>query len=30
VCDKKFTRESYLKCHQLIHTGQHPYSCDVC
>jgi KRAB domain-containing zinc finger protein len=30
VCDKTFNYKSSLKKHQLVHSGQRPYACDVC
>jgi KRAB domain-containing zinc finger protein len=30
VCNKTFSEKSVMKKHQLIHSGQRPYACDVC
>ena len=30
MCDKRLTQRSYLKRHQLVHTGEKPYVRDTC
>jgi KRAB domain-containing zinc finger protein len=30
VCNKPFRRQDHLKKHQLIHSGDQPFCCDVC
>ncbi|XP_075527766.1 uncharacterized protein LOC142559949 [Dermacentor variabilis] len=30
VCGQRFTRNQYLKDHQVLHTGEKPYACPIC
>ena len=30
ICEKLFTRNDYLTTHMFTHTGERPYSCDIC
>lgn len=29
ICQKLFNRQSYLKTHMIVHTGDKPFECDV-